>query len=145
MAKEAIDIDQTLVPGDRIELHFRSTGITLVKATQIAILESKLEKRPDFEVISIQTPTDLPKELIFVVEIKGPSKERPQLQKAGLSASTIALIIAGLAAGVLLYLTLTSVYKLTSSSAGKLAVAGTGVGIAAAGLALLLLMILPKR
>lgn len=127
MLKTRLDEDEVLVQGDRIEMHFKSTSLIWFKAAQIAILENRIERLSEgFEVRSIQTPVDDPKELIFVVEVK---KSNPIV----LTAGAIAVIIAASAAGILLTVTLLSVYKLTPF--GKVVAGGAGLGIVAAGIA----------
>lgn len=146
--RQSIDPNQALSPGDKVELHFRSTGMTWIKATQIALIENRLEGRADFVIRSVRTPADQPTVLIFEVDIKQ--------QAAGGIARTIAPIvitcaaIAGLiaAGGIVYKLTLEKSFLLVgetvSSPAGKVGMAGAGIGLAAAGV-VALLALLPKR
>ena len=48
-----IDKDRPLNPGDVVLLHFATPGGTWIKAAEAAMVESALEKRKDFKIISI--------------------------------------------------------------------------------------------
>ncbi|MCJ7805916.1 hypothetical protein MUP46_04725 [Patescibacteria group bacterium] len=96
MAKIALDPNQVLSVGDHVELHFKSTGLTWIKATQIYLLEKKLEGRTDFRVDSIGTPTLDPTSLVFTIEVL---KSNP----VAVTATYIALIIIGFAAGGIIF------------------------------------------
>jgi hypothetical protein len=145
MALERVEISDTkaLNPGDRIEMHFKTSGMVWLQATHIALIEYRLSGRKDFEIISNSLPEK--NRVIFTIEIKQPPKEEPGLQRAsiGLTAGIIAASI--IAVGIVAWLTLDKVYQIQESPVGKIAVAGTGVGIAAAGIAAVLLLLLPRK
>jgi hypothetical protein len=145
MALERVEISDTkaLNPGDRIEMHFKTSGMVWLQSTHIALIEYRLAGRKDFEIISNSLPEK--NRVIFTIEIKQPPKEEPGLQRAsvGLTAGIIAASI--IAVGIVAWLTLDKVYQIQESPVGKIAVAGTGVGIAAAGIAAVLLLLLPRK
>jgi len=105
MAKIRIDKNQPLNVGDRVELHFRSTGMAWIKATQIYMIEQRLAKRKDFRIRSIYCPELDPTKLIITVEIINPEPTEPEIQTAsfGINCAVLAglIIVAGI------------VYKLT--------------------------------
>ena len=148
MQKVLIDKDTPLKPGDRIEMHFKSIGMTYIKAAQVALLEKRLAGRQDFTVTGIQAPADQPTTLIFHIEIKGglpPGVRGIAGAAAVVTAAKIAAIIAALG---LFYLALHEVYlivkEVTGSPAGQVGFAGMGIGLAAAGI-VALLALLPKK
>lgn len=153
MAKVLIDKDKPLNPGDRIELHFVSSGMAWIKAVQIVLLEQKFSGRKDFEIIGWETPVEQPTLLIMRAEIKSDRMQAgPELQTAGVM--TAAVIAAGVMGSMIVgYLTFKACYLIVSedvkaafkSTEGKIAVAGTGIGLAAAGIAALILIFLPKN
>jgi len=107
MAKIELDPNQPLSVGDHVELHFKSTGMTWLKATQIYLIEQKLEGRTDFRVDSISTPTLEPTSLVFTVEIL---KTNP----VAMTAMYVAIVITGFAAaGIIFKLTFEKSYLLT--------------------------------
>ena len=53
MQKIEIDKDQTLDPGDVVDLHFITPGGDWLKATEAAVVEWSLEGREDFSVTTI--------------------------------------------------------------------------------------------
>jgi len=157
MAKVLIDKDKPLNPGDRIELHFVSSGMAWIKAMQIVLLEQKMKGRKDWEITGWETPVDSPTLLIMRVEVLGgprPVDEAP-MQTAGagvvITCASIAAVI--IACGVVYSLTLKETFltfaaatkAVAESPAGKVAAAGTGIGLAAAGIAALILIFLPKK
>ena len=171
MAKIAIDQDQTLTRGDVIEIHFASLGMNWIKATQIVLLEQKLQGREDWTVLNYQTPVDQPSTLIMTVKVIGgprPEGETPGAtggwlvpMQMGLAPVAVpvayaikaaAIIAVIVSAGIMYRLTVQEVFLVTAenirdvfgSPEGKIAVAGTGVGIAAAGVAALLYLFMRK-
>jgi len=130
MAKIKLDPNQPLSVGDHVELHFKSTGLTWIKATQIYLLEKKLEGRTDFRVDSISTPTLEPTSLVFTVEIL---KTNPIVMTAGF----VAIVIAGAAATIVFSLSLVAIFligketveKVVTSPAAQVAIAGTGLAL----------------
>lgn len=157
MAKVEIDKDQVLNPGDRVELHFKSSGMAWIKATQIAIIDARINKRDDWRIREFRTPEDQPTVIICVVEVLTEEQrkaqeieDQPELQTASAGAVITCTAIAGviIAAGVVYSLTLQKTFlivkDIAASPMGKVAVAGGGVGLAAAGIAALLALLLPK-
>lgn len=142
-----IDKDKVLVPGDRIEMHFRTVGLVWLQAAQIALIEYRIGKRKDFRILSNSLPAN--NRVIFTIEIIQPPADQPELQTAG--AGAIVLTVAKIAGVIIalgvVWLTLDKTFqiveKIVDSPGGKVAVAGTGIGIAAAGIAALLYF-LPK-
>ncbi len=53
MTKIKIDEDRELNPGDVVLLHFKAPGATWLKATECAMIESSLERRTEFKMISV--------------------------------------------------------------------------------------------
>lgn len=136
MPKVEIDIDKPLQPGDRVDLHFKSTGLAWIKAAQIALLENRLAGRKDFNTIGITNPADQPRLLIFHIEIMGSPPPPPGTKSlvvttaAALTAAKIAVIIGALG---LFYLTLSKAYLIVKefSLTGK-GPGGIGLGLVAA-------------
>jgi len=130
MAKIELDPNQPLSVGDHVELHFKSTGMTWLKATQIYLIEQKLEGRTDFRVDSISTPTLEPTSLVFTVEVL---KTNP----IAMTAMYVAIIITGAAATIVFSLTFgkaflivaEAVKEVATSPAGKVAIAGTSLAL----------------
>jgi len=167
MAKVLIDKNQPLTRGDIIELHFVSSGMAWIKATQIALLEYEFAGREDWKIIRFETPVDFPNSLIITVEVLGgkrPAGETPGATgswlQSGLVASTTAIAITAaviaasiIGINVVGFLTFRAAYQMTredikefvESPVGKVAAAGTGIGLAAAGIAALALIFLPKK
>jgi len=138
-----IDKDKVLLPGDRIELHFKTTSMLWVTAAQIALIEWRIGKRDDWEILSNSLPAN--NRVIFTILVKDSAKTSPVLQTAGIGVTAAVIAAAIVAVGVISWLTLDKVLQIMETPEGKIAVAGTGVGIAAAGIGLLLLLLLPKK
>lgn len=140
MIKTEIDRDESLKPGDRIEMHFKAFGPSWVylRASELAILIWQLEqKNPDYELLGWKSSGD---KLILTFLIKGQVETGPPVQQAGIGTPLIiaAIVIGG---GLFTWLSLDKVYKITDSPAGKVALVGTGsVGIAALIIAVFLLL-----
>jgi len=168
MAKVLIDKNQPLTRGDRVEMHFVSSGMAWIKAVQIALLDQRMANREDFVILNFETPVESPTLLIMRVEVLGGPRpagetpgatgswlQQPEPQTAGvgvvITCASIAAVI--VAAGIVYHLTLRETFLLTAqtvqevvkSPAGKVAVAGTGIGLAAAGIAALAFIFLPKK
>ena len=130
MAKIELDPNQALSAGDRVELHFKSTGMTWIKAMQIYLIEQKLEGRTDFEVLSVQTPTLDPTSLIFVVKVL---KSNPilvtALYIAGIIAASAATIVFSLTFGKAFLIVVEKAAEVMTSPAGQVAIAGTGLAL----------------
>ena len=131
---EKIDIDKNkpLEPGDIIEMHFKTIGMVWVTATQIALIEWRVEGRKDFCILSHSLPVG--NKVIFTIKVL---KTNPVI----LTAAVIGAIIIG--AGVVAWLTLDKIYQIMESPAGKVAVAGTTVSFAA--LAVLAILVLVRK
>ena len=161
MALIPIDKNRLLNPGDRVELHFKTTGMAWVRATQIALIESRTKSRTDWKIIRFKEYPDQPTLLVMEVEVIKPVAEsEPEVQRAGLGVSCAIIAATVAALGVVYYLTLQESFlivaetfqtvaetgkEVVESPVGKVAVAGTGIGIAAAGIAALLLFVLPRK
>lgn len=116
MEKIEIDKNKPLNPGDIIEMHFRTMGMVLVKAAQIALMEWRLEGRKDFSVLSVSTPGM--NNVIFTIQVL---KTNPVI----ITAAVIGGVIIG--AGVVAWLTLDKVYQIIEAPAGKALVGGTAL------------------
>lgn len=130
MAKIELNPNQQLSVGDHVELHFKSTGLTWLKATQIYLIEQKLEGRTDFRVDSVYTPTNDPTSLVFKVEIL---KTNPIIMSSGFIAMVIvassATIVMSLTFGKAFLIIAEAVAEAVKSPAGKIALAGTGLAL----------------
>ncbi len=62
-----IDKDRELNPGDVVFMHFKAPGATWLKATECAMIESALQRRTEFMIISIDYWQ--PGKVIFEVEV----------------------------------------------------------------------------
>lgn len=140
MIRTEIDRNEPLMPGDKIEMHFKAFGPNWIylRASELALLEWRLRlKNPDYELLDWQNPGD---ELILTFRIKDSEVVGPQIQQANIgTAAVIAAIVIG--GGLFAWLSLDKIYKITDSPAGKVALAGTGsLGIAALIVAVLLVL-----
>lgn len=133
MLKTKIDKNEPLNPGDRIEMRFKFLGPNWVyiHAAELAIIEWKLRQdHPLWEMTSWDSTSD-PERLILEFRIKGPTTdETPQVMQASVVTGVIiaATVIGG---GLFMWLTFETIYKITDSPAGKIALAGSGsLGIA---------------
>lgn len=113
--KVEIDANKPLQPGDRIELHFNTVGMTWLQAAQIALVEWRLKNRKEFTIESWQIQDKT--KLIFTVRV---NKTNP----VAVTAVIIATAIAGV--GIVAWLTLDKVYQIMESPAGEIAVSGIG-------------------
>jgi len=121
MAKILLDPNQALSAGDRVEMHFKSTGLTWIKATQIYLLEKKLEGRTDFRILNIETATVDPTALVIRVEVL---QSNPIL----VTAAYIAIVIVGFAAaGIIFKLCFERAFLLVTETAATTAEAGKEV------------------
>lgn len=128
MEKTEIDINKPLSPGDIIEMHFKTTGMVWLTATQIALIEYRVEKRKDFCILSHSLPAN--NRVIFTVRVL---KTNPVL----VTAAVIGAIIIGTLA--VAWLTLDKVEQVTESPTGKVLAGGALVA------AILALLVLIKR
>jgi len=134
MTRVEIDKNKVLVPGDRIEMHFKTSGLVWLQAAQIALIEERVKNRSDWQIISNSLPAN--NRVIFTIEIIQPPEPGLQTAGVGVTAAIIGTVI--VAAGVVSWLTLDKVEQIMESPAGQVAVAGSGVGMAALGIAALL-------
>jgi len=125
MLSEEISKDTPLFPGDVIEMHFKAFGPNWIylRAAELAVLQWRLEqKNPDWELVNWQAPGD---KLILTFKILEPREPTPQVQEAGIgTAAVIAVIVIG--GGLFAWLSLDKIYRISSSPAGQIALAGTG-------------------
>jgi hypothetical protein len=142
LQKVEIDKDKKLLPGDIIEMHFKTTGMAYIQAAQIALIEWRLAGRKDFQIVRNSLPEN--NRVIFTIEIVKPEDEKPELQTAGISGTMIAAAICAVAVFGIFYLTLEKIYQIMESPEGKIAVAGSGIGLAALGIAALLYL-MPRK
>ncbi|KPK75276.1 MAG: hypothetical protein AMJ79_11860 [Phycisphaerae bacterium SM23_30] len=138
--------EEPLVVGDRVELHFRSTGMTWIKALQIYMIEERLKKQEEFFLRSISTPEDQPTKLIIEVEVR---KTNPIFVTV-LLISGIVIGAAALVTG-LFQITIEKAYKLVElqkevmqTPAGQIAVGGLGLALPL-GVGALLLWLFKKK
>lgn len=145
MEKIEIDKNKLLLPGDRIEMHFNTTGMVWLTATQIAIIEWRLEGRKDFRIKNYSLPAY--NRVIFTIDIIEPPKPKGDIavQQASIAvtAATIAKIIGAIAIVGIFYLTLDKVYQIIEAPAGKALIGGTAVSFAA--LALIAVLIFLRK
>lgn len=142
MFRTEIDKDEPLLPGDEIEMHFKTFGPAWVylRASELAILKWRLsEKNPDWKMIAWDHTTYPDKLVLSFRILENPEYEKMPVQEAGIGmAAVIAAIVIG--GGLFAWLSLDKIYKITDSPAGKIALAGAGsLGFAAFGIAVLLL------
>lgn len=118
MAIKKIEIDKNkpLNPGDIIEMQFKTTSMVWLTATQIALIEWRIEKRKDFRILSHSLPAN--NRVNFVIEVL---KTNPVI----LTAAVIGGVIIG--AGVVAWLTLDKVYQIIEAPAGKALIGGTAL------------------
>ena len=148
MAWQEIDAGKWLLPGDRIRLEFKSIGLTWIKATQIALIERRLEGRADFTIKSVGTPVDQPTKLTFTIDVKGGQPPGGVLAVAPVIITAAAIGGVIVATGIVYKLTLEKSFLMVGetiqSPAGQVAIGGMGIGLAAAGI-VALLALLPKK
>lgn len=135
MAKIEITKDAILQPGDMIEMHYKVIGPVWLKAVQIAVIESNLEKDPRFDLRTIWFEGENDRTLVMRIVITPPRPgEEPKIQEAGVPVTAIVIAIGAAAAAIFIWLSLGKIYKIVETPAG--AVMGAGFGIAAAAVAL---------
>lgn len=125
MLRTEIDKDEPLYPGDVIEMHFKTFGPDWVylRAAELALLKGRMEeKNPDYELIAWDSTTHKDK-LILTFKILEPREPTPQVQQAAIgTAAVIAVIVIG--GGLFAWLSLDKIYRISSSPAGQVALAG---------------------
>ena len=128
MERIEVDKDEILNPGDIVELHFSSIGLTWIKAAQLAAIEWWINRNhKDFTIRSWEIPEN--NKIIFTVRV---NKTNPVAVTALLIAGAISMV------GVVAWLSLDKVYKILESPAGAVAVGGLGSLALAAGITALL-------
>ena len=118
MEKIEIGKNELLSPGDRIEVHFNAPGATWLKATEAALIESRLERREEFRIRSINY--QVPGKLIFTVEVL---KTNPIVVTAGM----IVLAILGVGGILGLVLVLDKILKIIQTPAGSMSTVALAV------------------
>jgi len=132
MERIEIDENEPLQPGDIIEMHCRTIGLTWLTAAQVAILEWKLKGQPNFQLVS---STYSGNRIVLKIRIIEPAGHQVPMQKAGVvSAALIIKVVAAVSIGVLAWLSLDKIYKIVESPAGKIGVAGLGTMALTAGI-----------
>lgn len=128
--KVEIERDKPLKPGDIVELHFRSWGMTWLRAAQIAAIEHTLSRETHWRIISSEIPET--NRVIFRVQV---IKSNPII----VTVAVIAAAIMGV--GFMTWLTFDKAYQILETPAGRLGIAGLGtMGLAAGIMALLALL-----
>ena len=126
MLSEEISKDTPLFPGDVIEMHFKAFGPNWIylRAAELALLQWRLEqKNPDWELVNWQAPGD---KLILTFKILEPREPTPQVQQAAIgTGAVIAVIVIG--GGLFAWLSLDKIYRISSSPAGQVALAGSSL------------------
>ena len=125
MLRTEISRDEPLYPGDVIEMQFKTFGPDWVylRAAELALLKGRMEeKNPDYELIAWDSTTRKDR-LFLTFHILEPREPTPQIQQASIgTAAVIAVIVVG--AGLFTWLSLDKVYKISSTPAGQVALAG---------------------
>ncbi len=140
MEKIEIDKNKQLNPGDIIEMHFFTSGMSWLTATQIALLEWRLEKRKDFRILSHSLPVG--NQVFFTIRITEPPADQvPKVYKAGFGVTAAIVSAAIIGVGVVAWLTLDKIYQIMESPAGKVAVTGTALFMPALAVVAILLLL----
>ena len=111
MARIEIDKDQVLNPGDRVELHFKSSGMAWIKAAQIAIIDARMDGREDWRIREFETPVDEPTLIICRIDILGNETPNDPYQNEVFAAGGGAVVTCAAIAAVII--TAGVVYSLT--------------------------------
>ena len=122
MLRTEIDVNEQLFPGDEIEMHFKVFGPswTYLRAAELAMLIHRLEqKNPDWELTAWDSTTYTDR-LVLTFRIL---KSNPVVVTAAIIA---AIVIGG---GLFAWLALDKVYKISSTPAGQVALAGPSLVI----------------
>lgn len=117
MLRTEIDKDEPLQAGDVIEMHFKAYGPNwlYLRAAELALIKWRCEQaHTDYELLSWQAPGD---KLILTFKVL---KTNPVVVTAAIIA---AMVIGG---GVFAWLALDKVYKIATTPAAQVALAGTG-------------------
>lgn len=130
--KKYLDIDEPLSPGDVVELHFKTIGLAIVQAAQLAAIESNLEGAKEFTVLRHSYDFTGDKIIQFQVRIE---KTNP----AVVTVALIVFLIKLAAIGVLCWLIFEGAYKIVEGT-GDIIESPAGAA-AAGGIGLLLVII----
>ncbi len=114
-----IDRNAELLPGEIIELEFIARGFVLLRAVQMAIIENKLNREPNYDVLGWRLE-DNDRRVIFKVKIIEPPAG-VEVQRAGIGAA-IAWAVVVIGGGLFVWLSLDKIYKITETPAGKMAI-----------------------
>lgn len=140
MAKVEITKETKVFPGDLLEFHYRVSSPLWLKAAQIGLIESRLEKEKRFRIEGYEFQGEDEKDLVVRIRVvTPPADEPPEVQEAGVPVAYIVLAIAGAATALFVWLSLGKMYKITSSGSGAVLSVG-----ALAVAAIILLMIWKK-
>ena len=118
MEKIEITKETVLSPGDRIEIHFKAPGATWLKATEAALIESRLENHKLFRIRSINY--NVPGYLIFTIEVL---KTNPIIITAG----TIVIAILSVVGIFGIALVVDRMYRFVKTAAGGVSTVGLAV------------------
>ena len=133
MERIEIDKNEALSPGDIVELHYKTIGLAWITAAQVSMLESKLQNQSNYQLLSTQVDNNR-----IIIKVKIVEPQGVTIQHAAISPMLIIKAVAVIGAGVLIWLSLDKIYKITESPAGKVLVGGLGSMALAAGIAGLL-------
>lgn len=150
---EKIEIteDTPLQPGDKLEIHFKTVGLSWIQLAQTYFINKTLKKKyPNFEIQDWGVDADK-NTIVFKVLVLDPNilkPEEPQVQQASvITAGVIIAVILGVLAPIAWYFTVSGIYKLTEkaleSPTGKIAL-GAATGIVTAILAIVILSYVKK-
>lgn len=114
MEKIKIDLDEQLVPGDIIELHYKTIGLVWFTAAQMAAIEWRLKSRSNFQLLSTSLRDNL---LIIKIRIVAPKEEViGEVQQAGIITVGAVVGIVAAIIGVVMWVTFEGAYKLAEKS-----------------------------
>lgn len=85
-----------LDPGDRVRMYYDIIGPTYMIASQVAVIEKKLESDPRFTLITTSLPAGdgWVKDIWFEILIKKPQQKGPVIQQASITGAVISVAIA---------------------------------------------------
>ena len=143
MAIEKIEIDKNkpLNPGDVIEMQFKTIGMVWITATQLTLIEWRLERRKDFRINHWNLPAN--NRVVFEIEIIESVRDDPEVLQASVAITAAIIGAAIIGAGIVAWLTLDKVYQIVESPVGKAVVGGTALSFAA--LAVIAILILLRK
>jgi len=118
MEKIEITKDTVLDPGDRIEIHFKAPGAKWMKATEAALIESRLENKKEFRIRSVNY--NEPGFMIFTIDVL---KTNPIVVTAGM----IVMAILGVVGIFGIALVADRIYKIAKTPAGGVSTVGLAV------------------